>query len=294
MVTANLRSASQTKTPTALMPLEPLFPPAPASSRQLATPSPGVAGMTHSPSASGATPYLDSLGLTPTDSSSSGLASRDEPSLFDLPLQPPLFAPGPRRPSKTIREIRQSSTPMWPRTPSSGSSTLPHPPRAGDDVFRSDVWQKSDPGTPSSASAITRASSQASLHISTPPRTDSRHGLFHHPTVSMSPLSQYSSDRSTVSTSHPTPITPATPLPLRYHGHSYSSDCVPSSPSQGNYFVSPPQPHSHNSWSHSRTIPRDFQLATSKPIRISTPDGKPVTLPERKPASPLKDRSYPR
>lgn len=114
LVTTDQRTMTLTKTPTASM-LEPLFPPAPP--RQQLLPSPSISA-DPSPSPSGATPYIDSLGLTPSDSSSSGPASRDEPSLFDTPLQPPLlFGPGPRRPSKTIRETRQSSTPMWPRTP---------------------------------------------------------------------------------------------------------------------------------------------------------------------------------
>ncbi|KAH7336761.1 hypothetical protein B0J17DRAFT_718683 [Rhizoctonia solani] len=222
------------------------------------------------------------LSFTPSDSGSSGTTSRDEPSLFDIP--PPLFGPGPRRPSKSIRETRQNSQPFWPRTPSSSSSSLPQASRPGvDDVFRSDVWRRSDASTPAS----TRPPSQASLHIWTPPRTDSRHGL--HPSL-MSPLSQYSSDRSTTTTSHPTPITPVGPLPPQYprHTHSHSTTCVPqASPDNtpsGHYYAAPPL-QSRSTWSPSGAVPRDFQIATSKPIRITTPDGKPVTLPERKSSS---------
>jgi hypothetical protein len=113
LVSSGSHSITLTKTPVASMPLEPLFSPPemPTELRvhQLITPS----------SSTGVTPYMDSIGFTPSDSSSSGPASRDEPSLFDTldtPL-PPLFGPGPRRPSKTIREVRQASTSMWPRTP---------------------------------------------------------------------------------------------------------------------------------------------------------------------------------
>ncbi|KAJ1303538.1 hypothetical protein OPQ81_011722 [Rhizoctonia solani] len=269
---------TRTKTPIAPVPFEPLFSPREPPTQQRVTPV----------SNSGATPYLDMLSFTPSDSGSSGPASRDEPSLFEAPL----IGPGPRRPSRSIRETRQNSQTLWPRTPSSSSSNLPQASRAaGDDVFRPDMWQRSSACTPSSTRPSTRPPSQSSLHIWTPPRADSRHSL--HP-QSMSPLSQYSSDRSTTTTSLTTPVTPVGQLPPHYLRHPHSTTCVPSlrSPEHtppGHYYAAPPL-QSHSSWSPMGAVPRDFQFATSKPIRISTPDGKPVTLPERKPSlgSPIK------
>ncbi|CAE6471417.1 unnamed protein product [Rhizoctonia solani] len=188
---------TRTKTPVASVPFEPLFSPREAPSHQSVTPV----------STTGATPYLDMLSFTPSDSGSSGPASRDEPPLFESPA--PLFGFGPRRPSKSIRETRQNSQPLWPRTPSASSSNLPQISRAGDDVFRSEVWRGNIVSTPSSTRPSTRPPtrppSQSSLHILTPPRTDSRHSL-HAP--SMSPLSQYSSDHSATTTSLATPVTP--------------------------------------------------------------------------------------
>ncbi|CAE6479105.1 unnamed protein product [Rhizoctonia solani] len=173
------RTITRTKTPVAPVPL---FSPREAPSHRSVTPV----------SNTGATPYLDMLSFTPSDSGSSGLVSRDEPPLFESPA--PLLGFGPRRPSKSIRETRQNSQPMWPRTPSSGSSNLPQISRpAGNDEFRHEAWRGNTTNntTPSSTRPSTRPPSQASLHIWTPPRTDSRHSL-HAP--SMSPLSQYSSE----------------------------------------------------------------------------------------------------
>ncbi|CAE6483198.1 unnamed protein product [Rhizoctonia solani] len=280
LISPDSRTATRTKTPVAPVPLEPLFPPRETPpSHQRVTPV----------SNSGATPYLDMLSFTPSDTSSSGPASRDEPSLFDIPA-PPLFGPGPRRPSRSIRETRQNTQPFWPRTPSSSSSTLPQYSRGGgDDVFRPDAWRKGDASTPASTRPPTRPPSQSSLHIWTPPRTDSRHSL-HAP--SMSPLSQYSSDRSTNCLT--TPVTPAgQPPQYPRHYHSQSTPCVPSlaSPdhsSPGHYYATLSAP-SRPTWSPTGSVPRDFQFAMSRPIRISTPDGLPVKLPERKPSSsPIK------
>ncbi|CAE6434739.1 unnamed protein product [Rhizoctonia solani] len=276
---SDLHTITRTKTPVASVPFEPLFSPREAPSHQSLTPV----------SNTGATPYLDMLSFTPSDSGSSGPASRDEPPLFEIPA--PLFGFGPRRPSKSIRETRQNSQPLWPRTPqSSSSSNLPQISRpAGDDAFRSEVWRGNAVGTPSSTRPSTRPPtrppSQSSLHIWTPPRTDSRHSS-HAP--SMSPLSQYSSDHSATTTSLATPVTPIRQSLPQYSRHSHSTTCVPSgSPDHtppGHYYAAPPF-QSHSSWSPSGAVPRDFQFPTSKPIRISTPDGRPVTLPERKPSS---------
>ncbi|CAE6351415.1 unnamed protein product [Rhizoctonia solani] len=277
---------TRTKTPVAVIPLHPLFSPReplPSHQRGASVPS------------TGATPYLDMLSFTPSDSSSSGPASRDEPPLFEIPSTP-LFGPGPRRPSRGIRETRQNSQPMWPRTPQSASfSTLPQPLRGGgDDVFRPEAWRTRDT-TPAS----TRPPSQSSLHIWTPPRSDSRHSS-HIP--SMSPLSQTSSDRSTTTTSLTTPVTPVGPH-TQYHRHHHSASYGPPllSPDhvyQGNYFAAPLL-QTHSSWPPNGSVPRDFQdfrLARSTPIRISAPDGTPVILPERKlsSSSPIKTSRPPR
>ncbi|QRW20399.1 Tyrosine kinase domain-containing protein [Rhizoctonia solani] len=267
------QTETRTKTPIALIPLDPLFSPRePPPSHQRVTPV----------SSTGATPYLDMLSFTPSDSGSSGPASRDEPPLFEI-SQPPLFGPGPRRPSRGIREVRQNSQPIWPRTPSSSSSTLPHPVRGGggggDDAFRSEAWRTRDT-TPAS----TRPPSQSSLHIWTPTRPESRHGS-HIP--SMSPISQTSSDRSATTTSLPTPVTPVPPhTHYRYH-HSASYGPPVHSPDyryQGSYFAGPPL-ELHPPLTPNGSIPRDFQFARSNPIRISAPDGTPVILPERKSSS---------
>ncbi|KAG8738680.1 hypothetical protein FRC10_006597 [Ceratobasidium sp. 414] len=304
-------TSNQTKTPLARIPRqdEPLFTPLLSLVPCPPVPTPITPV---SSDATGATPYMDSLGLTPSDSASSGpssgLASRDEP-LFDSPIRPtPTPAtsfPGPERWPKTTRGARLSNGSLWPRTPSNSSGTLPSIEQDG--AFRSDLWQKSEASTPSSTH--TRSSSRGSFHYATPPRTESLHGPFTGPgpsRLSFKPAEGgYASDHSTVSSSQQTPVTPnmhrSRPHPgsdpRRQHpnlsippspspSHSSSHSQSPSYPHY-NYFSPPPVPR-QGAWSPTATIPRDFRPAQSTAIRITKPDGTPVILP-----SPVKERRCP-
>ncbi|KAG9122556.1 hypothetical protein FRC07_001014 [Ceratobasidium sp. 392] len=115
--------SNQTKTPLARIPRqeEPLFTPPLTLMPCPPIPTPVTPV---SSDATGATPFMDSLGLTPSDSASSGpssgLASRDEP-LFDSPVRPTPTAAtsfqGPERWPKGTRGARLSNGPLWPRTP---------------------------------------------------------------------------------------------------------------------------------------------------------------------------------
>lgn len=112
---------SRTKTPIASRPIDPpLFSPPmlmPSDHRgifEMRTP------VTSASSTTGATPFMDSLALTPSSQYSSGPASRDEPSLFEHPLRPgptPLPAAGRQPYVKSIQKHREVSNPIWPRTP---------------------------------------------------------------------------------------------------------------------------------------------------------------------------------
>ncbi|QRV92621.1 Tyrosine kinase domain protein [Ceratobasidium sp. AG-Ba] len=254
-----------------------------------------------------ATPAPTTPSLSDATVPSSGLASRDEPSLFDPQPRPSLATlQGPDRPLKKSREARLSMTSsMWPRTPSSGSSTLPAP-EPQETAFRSDLW-RSDPSTPSSAH--TRSSSQASFR--TPPRTESFHAQSAGPRPSpLSPRTTegYASDRSTVSSSQRTAVTPSTyyyrqqaesdPRRQRYPNLNIPPSPSPSSQSsshsrspshgpQSNYGYYPTSPARHGTWSPSAT-PRDyFRPPTSTAIRITKPDGTPISF-----GSPVKERRH--
>ncbi|KAG8704224.1 hypothetical protein FRC09_003686 [Ceratobasidium sp. 395] len=116
-------NSDQTKTPLARIPRqeEPLFTPPLTLAPCPPVPTPATPV---SSDATGATPFMDSLGLTPSDSASSGtssgLVSRDEP-LFDTPTRPILTPAtslqGPERWPRTIRGARMSNGSQWPRTP---------------------------------------------------------------------------------------------------------------------------------------------------------------------------------
>ncbi|CAE6532055.1 unnamed protein product [Rhizoctonia solani] len=93
-----LQTATKTKTQT-----DPLFSPRGESIQQR--------GITQS--RRGPAPYLDMLLYEASSQPSlSSSVSGDEPPLFET--SGPLFAPGPRRPSRSIRETRQNSQPLWP------------------------------------------------------------------------------------------------------------------------------------------------------------------------------------
>lgn len=302
-------SSNSSKTPLArIPPPEPLF--TQPLSLQTCPPPP-----TPSTDATGATPYMDSLGLTPSDSTSSepssGLASRDEPPLFDS-MRPslPNVLPGPERHPKISRKARMSNDFMWPRMPSSGSSTLPTP-EPQEFIFSHDRW-RNDSGTPSSTH--TRCSSRTSSHHATPPRIESYNS--HSPAPRPSPLTSrttegYASDRPTLSPLQYTPVTsnshfsgsqsdtgsrrhnptlnipPPSPSPSSQSSSSHSLS--PSRNSQSNYMYQTGLPSRAGAWSMSST-PRDhyFRPAQSTAIRITKPDGTPVTLP-----SPVKERRHP-
>lgn len=199
----------------------------------------------------------------------------------------------------------------------------------GADVFQPEAWRRSDPNTPCSG---TRSSSRASFHFATPPRIDSRPNLQSHQSqhsqgssqLLMTPVSSSgrSSGRSpatsSVSSLQHTPITPNSQLPQQNPLQQYVNTAVPTSPTPsssssyqyGHYEPSTPQRWSPAQWSppasHARwnppadprqwspsTVPRDFHLAPAgTKVRITTPDGRPVILPERDRrlgSSPVKD-----
>lgn len=194
---------------------------------------------------------------------------------------------------------------------------------AGTDVFQPEAWRRSDPSTPCSG---TRSSSRGSFHYATPPRIDSRPNLQSHqsqqsqsssqllitPVSSSGRSSGRSQATSSVSSLQHTPITPNSQLPQQNPLQQYVNMAVPTSPSPsssssyqyGHYMPSTPQqwtpshaqwnlPPDPAQWSPS-TVPRDFHLArTGTKVRITTPDGRPVVLPERDRrlgSSPVKDR----
>lgn len=112
---------TRTKTPIAPRPVDqPLFSPPmlmPSDHRSIFETRVPV---TPASSNTGATPFMDSLALTPSSQSSSGPASRDEPSLFEHPIRPgpaPLPAAGRQPYVKSIQKHREVSNPIWPRTP---------------------------------------------------------------------------------------------------------------------------------------------------------------------------------
>ena len=197
------------------------------------------------------------------------------------------------------------------------------------DIFQPEAWRRSDPSTPCSG---TRSSSRGSFHFATPPRIDSRPNLQSHQSqlsqgssqLLMTPVSSSgrsfgrSPATSSVSSLQHTPITPNSQLPQQNPLQQYVNTTVPTSPSPsssssyqyGHYMPSTPQQWSHSQWSPSAsaqwnppadpaqwspsTVPRDFHLARAgTKVRITTPDGRPVILPERDRrlgTSPVKDR----
>ncbi|CEL60426.1 hypothetical protein RSOLAG1IB_09632 [Rhizoctonia solani AG-1 IB] len=92
LISLGSRYSTRTKTPVAVIHSDPLL-----SSWQ--TPPPHQRDTPVS--STGATPYLEMMSFTPSDTSSSGPVSRDERS-----LSPPMLGPGPLRPSRSIRETR--------------------------------------------------------------------------------------------------------------------------------------------------------------------------------------------
>lgn len=202
----------------------------------------------------------------------------------------------------------------------------------GADIFQPEAWRRSDPNTPCSGTRSSsrgsfhyatppRIDSRPNLQSHQSQHSQGSSQLLMTPVSSSGRSSGRSPATSSVSSLQHTPITPNSQLPQQNPLQQYMNTTVPTSPSPspstsyqyGPYIPSTPQqwsrPHpqwspplSHAQWNapadpaqwSPSTVPRDFHLArAATKVRITTPDGRPVVLPERDRrlgSSPVKDR----